>query len=138
MLFLGVLIVVAWLSPPMAEKLVKSLRVFLEQPHEFSLQANGLQGVFFETARQVGLATMLIFTVLAAVAILATMLQTGFFASFENIRPQIRAAVADQRAQEDFLGERLCRTWQKLCQDGAAGRLGVSDAAADCALAACL
>ncbi|MGE3623500.1 MAG: flagellar biosynthesis protein FlhB [Bdellovibrionales bacterium] len=88
-LFLGVLISVAWLVPMTAERLVPTLRVFLEMPHAISLDGHGLQVVMTKTIVQIGLATVLIFALLAAMAILGTMLQTGFFASAESIQPNI-------------------------------------------------
>ncbi len=87
--FIGILISVTWFAPPMASKLVESLRVFIEMPEQINLDGNGLQGVFYEIVQNVGLATMLVFAVLAATAILGTMLQTGLFASLETIRPQL-------------------------------------------------
>jgi len=88
-LFIGVLISVTWLAPPMASKLLMSLRVFIEMPEAINLGGNGLQGVFYEIVQNVGLATMLVFAVLVATAILGTMIQTGLFASLELIRPQL-------------------------------------------------
>jgi flagellar biosynthesis protein FlhB len=67
--------------------MLMALRVFLEMPHDISLEGNGLQVVMGRVLEQVGLATMLIFAVLAAAAILGHLVQTGFFASLETIRP---------------------------------------------------
>ena len=88
-LFIGVLINVAWLMPPMASKMVPTLRVFLEMPEEISLDDIGLRSMLFTTFRQIGMATMFVFAVLCAAAILGTMLQTGFFASTDTIRPNL-------------------------------------------------
>jgi len=86
-LFLGILTVVAWLSPYMAQQLIDTLRVFIEMPESISLDDSGLRTVFMNVFAQVGFATVAIFSVLAAAAILGTMVQTGLFASLELIRP---------------------------------------------------
>jgi len=87
-LFIGIIIVVAGLAPTMAVRLVNTLRVFLEMPQAISLDGNGLQALLAGTLKQVGLATVVVFAVLFASAVLGTMLQTGFFASLESIHPQ--------------------------------------------------
>lgn len=87
-LFVGILLVVTWVAPPMAAHMVTSLRVFLEMPHAISLDGNGMQVMFAETLRHMGLATVLVFAILAAAAALGTILQTGLYASLETIRPQ--------------------------------------------------
>jgi len=86
-LFTGILICLAWLLPPMTMKMMTTLRVFLEMPQDISVEGHGLRNVFFNIIQHVGLATMLIFAVLVAAAVLGTLVQTGFFASLETIRP---------------------------------------------------
>ncbi len=86
-LFIGVIITVVWLIPPMALKMVSILRIFLEMPHAISLEANGLQNILFSTLEHVAFATILIFAVLSVAAVLGTMTQTGFYASLTAIQP---------------------------------------------------
>ncbi len=88
-LFLGVLIVVAWLAPPMTEKMLMILRFFIEMPHSITLEDRGLQTLIFQTLTQIALATGFIFAVLAVAAVAGTMVQTGLFYSFTNITPDI-------------------------------------------------
>lgn len=88
-LFIGVLITTAWLGPPMARQLVLSLRVFLEMPHAISLEGNSLQVVLKEVLMHVGLATVLIFAIMALAAVAGTVVQTGLFASLELIKPDL-------------------------------------------------
>jgi flagellar biosynthetic protein FlhB len=85
-LFLAILTVVTWMLPPMAAHMLSSLRVFIEMPHEMNLEDRGLQDVIFHTIIQIGMATAGIFIVLAAAAILGTMMQTGLFASLDLIK----------------------------------------------------
>ncbi len=85
-LFVGILIVTSFAAPPMASQLVSTLRVFLEMPDAISLEGFGLQTVFYHTMLHVGLATLIIFAILAAAAVLGTMIQTGLFASVELIQ----------------------------------------------------
>lgn len=80
-MFLAILVVVAWLGPPMTEQLVTTMRIFIEMPHALSLDDRGLQTQMFNTITQVALSTGLIFLVLAAAAIGGIMVQTGLFAS---------------------------------------------------------
>jgi flagellar biosynthetic protein FlhB len=86
-LFIGIIIVLKWLAPPMASRLVTTLRIFLEMPHAIVLNDKGLQTVLLDVLVQVALATVLIFAMLLTVAVLGVMLQTGFFYSFELIAP---------------------------------------------------
>ena len=78
-LFIGILIVIAWLGPDMARQLATSLRVFLERPHEITLEGGGIQVALTNVMAQVGLATLLTFSLLAGSVIIGTMLQTGFY-----------------------------------------------------------
>lgn len=87
-LFVGVLIAVAFFVPEMSRQMVLALRVFIEMPHAISLDDNGLQRVFFDVLLQIGMATIGVFAILLTAAVLGTMLQTGFFFSFETIRPK--------------------------------------------------
>jgi flagellar biosynthetic protein FlhB len=86
--FVAVLLVVAWIGPMAAENMVPTLRIFLESPHTINLEGDGLQAVLIETMQRIGMATLLIYAVLAAGAVAGTMLQTGLFASVDSLRPQ--------------------------------------------------
>jgi flagellar biosynthetic protein FlhB len=86
-MFVGVLVCVAWLIPMMASNLVPTLRMFLEQPHAFDLANNGVQGLLYEAALQVGKAVIFVFGMLCLTAILGTVLQTGWFYSTDLIEP---------------------------------------------------
>lgn len=88
-LFVAILVVVAWLGPPMTQSLIASLRVFLEMPQALSIEDRGLQTLILHTIIQVAMATAGIFLILAAAAIGGTILQTGLFFSFEPIKPDI-------------------------------------------------
>lgn len=83
---LSSLIVVAKIAPGMSEQLVGSLRMFFEHVHEIELGGPNMQTAMMHLMLSVGLATVLIFSVLAAAAILGTMLQTGFFMSTDMIK----------------------------------------------------
>lgn len=87
--FLGILIVVAWLAPPMAKKLTGFLTVFLASPHALHLDDQALQTLILNTLLQTALATCLIFIVLLAAAVLGVMLQTGLFFALELITPDL-------------------------------------------------
>lgn len=86
-LFLGILIVVAWIGPKMMQQLIFILRVFIEMPHAFTVEDHGLQRLAYQTLMQIGGATGLAFAILAGAAVLGTLGQTGMFASLEIIRP---------------------------------------------------
>jgi flagellar biosynthetic protein FlhB len=88
-LFVAIIVVVAWLGPPMSRDLITSLRVFIEMPEALSMEDRGLQTLIFHTLVNVGMATAGIFLVLAAAAIAGTVVQTGLFASFDLIKPDI-------------------------------------------------
>ncbi|MFY9287057.1 MAG: flagellar biosynthesis protein FlhB [Alphaproteobacteria bacterium] len=88
-LFLGVLTVVAWLSPAMSRDLIAALRVFIEMPDQITLEGRGLQTLMYDILVKIGVATAAIFIVLAVAAVAGTMIQTGLFASLELISPKI-------------------------------------------------
>lgn len=86
---LAILIVVAWIGPGMMNDLLLSMRAFLESPHAVSLDDHSLQTVVFDALGHVALSTGLVFLVLAAAVILGIMSQTGLYASFTLITPDI-------------------------------------------------
>jgi flagellar biosynthesis protein FlhB len=99
--FLGTLITVTWLAPGMSRQLIAVLRVFLEAPHGFIVDDLGMQTIIFNALVQVGLATALIFVVMAALVVTGHMVQTGFFASTQLITP-------------DFSRLSLIKGWKRL------------------------
>lgn len=88
-LFVAILAVVAWLGPTMAERMVLSLRVFLEIPHEISLEGPGLQTALGGVVQSIGLATAAVFGLLAAAMIAGTMVQTGFYMNPVKLQPKL-------------------------------------------------
>lgn len=88
-LFVGIIVVVAWMAPPMSVRLVNTLRVFIEMPHALSLEDRGMQTLLFNTIKEISFGTIGIFAVLAIAAIAGTMSQTGLFLSTELIKPNI-------------------------------------------------
>lgn len=78
-LFVAILMCIAWLMPGMGQKLLLSLRPFLENPHQIGLEGNGIQRAMTNVLLEVGLATTIVFSLLAISVIVGTMIQTGFF-----------------------------------------------------------
>jgi flagellar biosynthesis protein FlhB len=89
-LFISILIVIAWLAPPMGRRLTMSLRVFLEMPHDISLEGKGIQRALGNVLMQVGLATMVSFALLAVSVVIGTMLQTGFYFNTTRLEMDIK------------------------------------------------
>ncbi|MDD3288101.1 MAG: flagellar biosynthesis protein FlhB [Alphaproteobacteria bacterium] len=73
------LLVITYLGPPMADRMTSSLRIFIENPHQISLEGLGIQTALFIVMKEMGLATVLIFSLMMAASILGTMVQTDFF-----------------------------------------------------------
>ncbi len=78
-LFVGILVVLIWFGPYMAQSATATLRIFIERPEQISLQDGGLQKVLAHVAAESGLAMVLVFGLLLVVAVLGTMIQTGFY-----------------------------------------------------------
>jgi flagellar biosynthetic protein FlhB len=87
MAFVGIVVVVGWFAPPMAEKLITIFRVFLEQPHAFIVDDRGLQALVYATVVQVAKATVWIFIIMTVLIIAGYMTQTGLYASSQLIEP---------------------------------------------------
>jgi flagellar biosynthetic protein FlhB len=85
--FVGVLLVVAYLGAGMARDMLAGLRVFMEMPHAINLEGPGFQTALAGIMVRRGLATVLVFGVLFAAAVLGTGLQTGFYATTERLNP---------------------------------------------------
>lgn len=80
-MLMAILVVVAFLGPPMARQMVGSLRVFLEKPEQIDLAGPGLQTALIEVTLGIALATGFVFLLLSAAAVLTTMIQTSFYMS---------------------------------------------------------
>jgi flagellar biosynthetic protein FlhB len=72
--------------PMMGLKITNAMRVFIEKPDQISLDGPGVQTAMYGILSEVGLATILTFAVLFFASALGTMIQTGFFLSFEMIK----------------------------------------------------
>jgi len=77
-MFIAMLSVVAWFGPVLGEKMTVSMRVFLEAPHQLSLEDGGLQNVLIGVFVAVALPATIIYGLFWASSILGTMIQTGF------------------------------------------------------------
>ncbi len=70
---------VVWFAPAMMGGVATTMRSFIEMPHAFGLEDNGLQGVFIKVLQQIGLVTATVFSIFFIAAVLGTALQTGFY-----------------------------------------------------------
>src|SRR6185437_1286836 len=86
---LGVLVVIAWLLPPMMRHMADFLRIFLESPHTFSMDENGIQPLMFQVLGQVALIVGLIFVLMMIAAVAGVMVQTGFFFALDLLTPDL-------------------------------------------------
>lgn len=85
-MFVSILIVVTWLGPPLASDLNRSLQVFLERPHQLSLQDGGMQDVLLGIVTSVAFQATIVFGLFLAASILGTMVQTGFYINPNKIK----------------------------------------------------
>jgi flagellar biosynthesis protein FlhB len=72
------------LSPPLAASLARTTAAFFERPHQFQIDRSLLTAVLGE----VGLIVAVPLALLAAAAVVGTLIQTGFLASGDKIRPK--------------------------------------------------
>ncbi len=86
---LGILIVVGWVGPDAIGKMMSIFRSFLESPDAIRLDDHNVQTIIFDALGHVAMATGLMFLIMAAAAILGTMAQTGLFASWDLIKPDL-------------------------------------------------
>ncbi|MGE4352273.1 MAG: flagellar biosynthesis protein FlhB [Bdellovibrionales bacterium] len=88
-LFIGLLIVMQWFGPLLGTHLRGSLQVFLEKPEQISVQGGGLQNVLMGVVSAVAFQGLLVFGTLMALAILGTMIQTGFYIGTGKLQPKL-------------------------------------------------
>lgn len=84
--FVGMLVVLIWLGPGMGREIAGGLRVFLERPHQISVEGGGMQDVAMGVFQSMGLPAILAFAVLFATTVVGTMVQTGFYFNSRNIK----------------------------------------------------
>ncbi len=77
---IGILLVIAWLGPAFSKDLLLALRPFVEKPQQISLEDGGLQNALMGIVSTTGFSLTLLFGVLVVMAVLGTMIQTGFYA----------------------------------------------------------
>ncbi len=85
-IFVASLIVLAWLGPYLARQLKVGLQVFLERPHQLSLQDGGMQDVLLGIMQTVAFQAVLVFGLLLAAALLGTMIQTDFYVNSSRVK----------------------------------------------------
>lgn len=78
-LFLAILIILMWLGPLMANQILASMRIFIEAPHQISLEGNGLQVAAGQVMTKIAIATLLSFALLGFAVVFGVMAQTGFY-----------------------------------------------------------
>ncbi|MBI1273119.1 MAG: flagellar biosynthesis protein FlhB [Alphaproteobacteria bacterium] len=89
--FAGIIVTLTVIMPMVGQKILMALRVFFELPHQIRVGDQGLQNVLGAVALEVGLAVLLIFFVLLVASVTGTIIQTGFFASLDPIKPSLGA-----------------------------------------------
>ncbi|HUY68662.1 MAG TPA: EscU/YscU/HrcU family type III secretion system export apparatus switch protein, partial [Alphaproteobacteria bacterium] len=88
-MMIAILMVLGLMAPVMAGHLVTYLQAFIAMPESIHLSLSGVQNLLFEAVLHVGLATGLIFAFLLTVAVLGTMVQTGFFYAPHLLMPDL-------------------------------------------------
>jgi len=101
-LFIATLVVIAWLSPGMGRDLAVGMRIFLEMPHGISLEGGGLQKALADVLAQVGIATVLVFSLLAGSVIAGTMLQTGLYFNTERLEIDFKRIMPNEGLKRLF------------------------------------
>ena len=99
---MGILISIAWMLPPMARQMAGFLRIFLESPHTFPLDIDGLQSLMLQIFGQIGMMTGLVFLLLMAAAIAGVMMQTGFFFALDLLAPDFTRLLPSHGLQKLF------------------------------------
>lgn len=83
----GIVVIVAGLSQGVERNVAGYLRSFIEYPHAIELDIGGLQHLLFSSFLRIAAGVGICFAVMIAAAVAGIMLQTGFFASTELIKP---------------------------------------------------
>lgn len=77
------------MAPYLAEKVLTTLRPFIERPHSFELSAGGVRDLIVEALVGVGLAMLPLLGIVVVLAIAGNLLQTGIIISSEPIKPKL-------------------------------------------------
>ncbi len=88
-LFVAMLMVMKWLGPYLATSMRDSLRIFIEKPEQISIEGGGLQNALMGVIASVALPGAVVLGVLMVLAVLGTMLQTGFFVGGGRLKLKI-------------------------------------------------
>ncbi|MDD2325940.1 MAG: flagellar biosynthesis protein FlhB [Alphaproteobacteria bacterium] len=88
-MLIGILIVLAWTAPSLANQMRIAFRVFLEKPEQISIEGGGLQDAFLGIAEVTVFPAILTFGILWIMSILGTMIQTGFFVNTASLKLDI-------------------------------------------------
>lgn len=88
-LFIAILVIIAWLLPPMASALLAGMRAFIERPDQIRLDGGGLQTAMFGVLTHVGVATFITFVLLGAAVVIGVMAQTGFYFNLNKLQPNL-------------------------------------------------
>lgn len=78
-MIVGILLLVTWFGPALASSMKISLAVFLEKPHQISLEGGGLQNALMGVVTASTFSAILAFGILLIAAVLGTMIQTDFY-----------------------------------------------------------
>ena len=94
-LFVALWLVLKWFGPILAGDMQDSLRLFLEKPHEISVEGSGLQNAMMGVIASVVFPAILVFGGLLVMSILGTMLQSNWYVGtgklkmkFDQLMPQ--------------------------------------------------
>ncbi len=88
-LFIAILVIIAWLLPPMASALMAEMRVFIERPDQIRLDGGGLQTAMLSVLTHVGVATFVTFVLLGFAVVVGVMAQTGFYFNLNKLQPNL-------------------------------------------------
>lgn len=88
-LFLGMIIVMQWFGPALGTRMRESMRVFIEKPEQISIEGGGLQNALMGIVSSVAFTGVGVFGVLLVLAVLGTMLQTGFYVGAGRLKMKI-------------------------------------------------
>jgi flagellar biosynthesis protein FlhB len=88
-MFFGIVVTLVMLTPAVAKHVTDSLRVFFEMAAQIRVEDRGLQNVLGGVLVEISFATIVLFMLLIGVALLGTIVQTGFFAATEQLAPDM-------------------------------------------------
>ncbi|MDD3182708.1 MAG: flagellar biosynthesis protein FlhB [Alphaproteobacteria bacterium] len=88
-LFVSLLMVIQWFGPSLAAQMKDGLQVFIEKPEQISIEDGGLQNVLMGVISSVALPAIMVFGIMLVLAILGTMIQTGFYVGTGRLKMKI-------------------------------------------------